>query len=204
MSFASHLSISPDGDEPPADPLPWAPPTNEAPGTVPGGPILLRTDDVAVSLMTVRTYSIGVQIELELRLRPSAPGWPDGRDLWQAMQQLRVGVELADGTRMVNGRGSGPGAAGPRLSSAGGSGSENACRNEFWLAPMPPPGDLLVVVSHPLLDPCEGQHLIPGAALTTATSQIIELWPWEPEPTRPGDLPVPPPPLGGWFAQAMG
>lgn len=204
MSFASHLSISPDGDEPLAGPPPWSAPTNEVPGTVAGSPVLLRTDDAAVSLMTVRTYSTGVQIELELRLRPSAPGWPDGRDLWQAMQQLRVGVELADGTRLVNDHGSSVSATGPRLSSAGGSGSENSCRNEFWLAPMPQPGDLLVVVSHPLLDPHEGRRLIPAAALAAATSQIIELWPWEPEPTRPGDLPSPPPPPGSWFAQTMG
>lgn len=205
MSFASHLRIAFGDDEPPAGPPPGAPPANELPGCVANGPVLLRTADAALSLSMLRTYSTGLEIELELRLRPSAPGLPDERDLWDTVAQLRLGVEIADGTRVVRDAQADPARAGIGLASVAGSGAGNAYRLSFWLSQVPPPGDLLLVTAHPLFGPVEGQHLVPAAALAAASDRIVELWPWEPERDEPVRRQPEPPPLpGGWFAYATG
>ena len=72
----------------------------------------------------------------------------------------------------------------------------------YWLTPLPPPGDLVVVCAWPARGLVETQTVIAADLIAAGADRIVELWPWEP----PADHEPPPPsrgpdlPAGSWFA----
>jgi hypothetical protein len=93
----------------------------------------------------------------------------------------------------------------PTLAPVGGGGSDHAADHDFFLAPVPPPGDLVVVCAWPALDLPETMAILNGTLAADAARRAIVLWP-EPddEPPLPVDTPPPDLPTGGWFARVIG
>ena len=75
----------------------------------------------------------------------------------------------------------------------------------YWLTPVPPPGDLIVVVASVPLNLPEGRVVVPAHALAEAADRRRTLWPREPDrPHGRGTEPRPEVPSGGWFARVLG
>ena len=215
MHSAMVLSGSDDGDGPQALHalmLRHAPPENEVGVTLGGARVLARTADVALVLAAVRVYTVGLEIELAVQLRTARSGPAAHHDLWESVQRTWVGLELADGSRVVTPgrvRDARPAAldAGPeyQLTESGGGGGGRSFRQTYWLTPAAPAGDVLVVVANPTLGLDEARHVLPATELAAAGAACVELWPWEPDPVEHVDaVPAPEVPAGGWFAQTLG
>lgn len=213
MYSSMALATSDDGEGPEAlraMVLRHQPPENEVGGTLAGAHVLAQTEDVAVVLHAARCYSMGLELDLRIALRTFRPHRRLHDETWEAVQQAWVGVELADGTRVVS-RSARHGLTVPEdpathtLSTSGGGGGGRTYRTTYWLTPAPPEGDVVVVVALPLLGVPETRHVLPGAALAAARADAVELWPWEPDPEpetvepERGEVPE-----GGWFAETLG
>lgn len=184
----------------------FAPPDNEAPAVIAASGVIGRSADAAVLLSGVACYTRGVAIDLAIRRRVD----PEPADVLHASSDagLLVGVELADGRTVVAGHDvwSAPPAVGEPtlvLRSAGGGGREWAI--SLWLAPAPPPGDLVVVVAHPALAVDEASVRVDAESLRVAAGRAEVLWPREPDRAEPALPPVRTDvPRGGWFERALG
>jgi len=176
----------------------WGAPTNELGVSTGLRVLLVRTDDVAVSVIDAVAFKSGVQLKLvAARRRPSladpfelhhqfAHRMQAGGDL--PPELLRFGVEFSDG-RKATSLGSGPAASfslhsdegsepqGPLLLPGGGGGDDARWESEFWLWPLPPPGPLAVVIEWP----AEGIELtreeVDSAPIIEAASRSEVLWP---------------------------
>lgn len=213
MRSASYSGSSDDDAVPdPEQVRRWSAPENEVPAPVALTAVLARTGDVAIAVVGVQAYSSGVAFTLAIRLRHERV-LPRRRDLhdivsgWHgpAEGQLLLGVEFSDG-RAASTAGFGrPPSAGsgldqPLLVQAGGGGSERNHDQDYWLAPVPPPGPLTLVLA------CGGPGIdetvvrLDGDLLVQAAARAEVLWPYEPpaesawteEPDLPGD---------GWFGR---
>lgn len=187
----------------------YQPPENAVAGVLPGVHVLARTDDVAVVLQTVRCYVDGLELEMRIALRTSRASRGMRDETWEAVQQTWVGVEVADGTRVVSAplRHGGADPTDPSahtLHSSGGGGGGRTFAMSYWLTPAPPEGDVLVVVALPGLGLPEASLLLPGEALAAARAEVVELWPWEPDAEPEQEPEVVEVPAGGWFAEAAG
>lgn len=185
------------------------PPDNVAAGALPGVHVLVRTDDVAVVLHAARCYAEGLALEMRIALRASRSGFAEHHETWEAVQQMWVGVELADGTRLVSGP-LGHGVDDPAdpsaftLQSSGGGGGGRTFAQTYWLTPAPTEGDVLVVVALPGLGLPEASLVLAGEALAAARAEAVELWPWEPDAEPEPEPKVVEVPAGGWFAEIGG
>ena len=96
---------------------PWDLPDAEFPGVVPDSTLVLgRTERVAVAITGLLAYSAGFEIFVTARVRPGAdtvPGdrMPGGRGPGGARRSFRLGLQLADGTKVIGQHG-GPGQPG--------------------------------------------------------------------------------------------
>ena len=194
----------------PIDPEQWMarynPPDNEAPAAIGAGGVIGRSAEVAVMLTGLLRYSNGLQIELAIRRRLDPP---PGDRLHESMDAgLLVGVELADGRAVVAGHdvwsNPVPAADEPALAHRGGGGGGREWSMSLWLTPVPPPGELVIVVAGPELGIEESRLTVDGGALSAAADAVEVLWPHEPPQAHPGLVPVPrdvsP---GGWFDRAL-
>jgi hypothetical protein len=90
----------------------------------------------------------------------------------------------------------------PSLIDHGGGGGGRTFEMNYWLTPMPPPGDLTIIVAWPTRVIPESRAVIPGDVIVQGASANVELWPWQPpendEPPPPREIVLP---EGGWFAQ---
>ena len=197
-------------------PVWMGPPENEAPGALAVGAVLLRSDDAAVLLVGASVFTTGLELRLAVRVRRDprdAEGAPvplfelvdrHGGRRAPAPGRLLLGVELADGrvaTHISVGREPRDGDA--RLEQRHSNGRDRSVDQEYWLTPVPPRGDLIVVCAWPAMGLTETRTVVPAAALVPAVAPQV-LWPWEPEerpdpaPTRPDVDP------GGWFERVLG
>lgn len=214
MRSVAVLSGDGDGDDAASGLDVWRrqmPPDNEIPGTVAVDAILTRNGDLAVALRSLSVFSNGVALDVAVRVRrdpePGTVADPYGR----IPEELLVGVELADGTRLVGvGGGSRLGDVGqpvehaPTLQFHGGGGGGREYQLIFWLRPAPGPGDLIVVAASVPLGLPESRTVVPATALAEAAGRRVLLWPREPD--RPYERPAaaePQVPPGGWFEQAV-
>jgi hypothetical protein len=189
------------------------PPDNELPGAVPFHAVLAKTDDLVVAVVGVDAHSTGMSIKIAVRLRRSDPSLhgldplpygPGGGG------PFLVGVAYPDGRTASNVSSQRlpdpftPGDA-PSLVGRGGGGGGRTFEMDYWLTPMPPPGDLTIIVAWPTRDIPESRTVIPGDAIAQGVSANVELWPWQPpEHDEPPPPPKPVLPEGGWFAQQAG
>jgi hypothetical protein len=185
------------------------PPDNELPGAIPFHAVLATTDDLVVALVGADAYSTGMSIKIAIRLRRADPSLhglhadPYG----PVGSGLLVGVAYPDGRTASNvsrHRFPDPFALGdtPLLVGRGGGGGGRTFEMDYWLTPMPPPGDLTIIVAWPARDIAESRTVIPGGAIAQGVSASTELWPRQPpEDDEPPPPPKPALPEGGWFAQ---
>jgi hypothetical protein len=83
--------------------------------------------------------------------------------------------------------------------SAESGGGNRSIDASYWLTPVPPDGAVTLVCAWAALGVDETRFVVEDAALTTASSRAIMLWPWEPD-EDPGPPPSTHAPLTGWFA----
>lgn len=186
-------------------------PENEVPGTVPCGRFVTRTDDTAIAIVGLLAYSTGLRITVEIRTR-HAPD-VDDRAMFGAPRGMRgpgdgllLGAQFADGRRgsTLDGRGDWDVSdSEPCLEQGDGSWGGRTATLGYFLSPYPPPGDLLLVAAWPDAEVPEARFVVPAEALATARDQVIELWPWEPEPEVGGydEFHSPAIPAGSWFEE---
>jgi hypothetical protein len=165
-------------EEPPQRQPEWAgPPENVAGVTVPFDLLLANTGDVAVAVGGMTAYPNGVTFTLRVLRRE-----PGADDLFMRLHHprpggLRLGVELADGSRVLAERGAEPG-AGPTLASRGGGGGGLSYELEYWLWPLPPDGPLRFACAWPD-EGIEETTAELEAPIREAAARAVELWPDE-------------------------
>lgn len=113
--------------------------------------------------------------------------------------QFFLGVELPGG-QPLSAFHDAVAAGGYSLSHGGSSSGTQEIEYRFWLTPVPPPGQVTVVVACQLLGIPETQTSFDAAVLHAARPEVVELWP-EDSP-RPSDARAQPPelPRDSWFA----
>ena len=179
----------------------WARSDAVIPGSVPAEVMLIRTEQVAVAIGSVRAYPNGFEFTLQTRLRredESGPGAADPTERharWRGGQApddvLRLGVLYADGRRTATTAGH------PLLDDdtddrrlvllpGGGGGDARRWDGDFWVHPLPPDGPVTFVASWPKHGVAETRVELDGAAIREAAGRAVTLWPEEPEP-EPGD-----------------
>jgi hypothetical protein len=184
-------------------------PENEVPGVATGAQLLSGTGDAALHLGPIEVFSTGVRLPLVVLLRRSDVLGAAGHDAFQQIQEgLFLGVQLPDGRKVADSvpRWMHPGDRAddePMLFANGGGGGARTFTFDWFLAPVPDPGDLLVVAALPGAGLPEGRAVVPAAAMAAARAAVVEVWPWEEDvqPAQPRRE-RPPAPEGGWFADA--
>ncbi len=155
--------------------------------------VLIRTEQVAVAIGSVRAYPNGFEFTLHTRLgREDETGPWMGDPLerhrrWRRQEPdegLRLGVMYADGRRAAAPSGC------PRpsddagqlvLLQNGGGGSDRTWDGNFWVHPLPPEGPVTFVASWLEHGVAETRAELDGAAIRAAAQRAVILWPEEPE-----------------------
>ena len=190
------------------------PPENELPGAIPFRAVVGRTDEFVVAIVGADAYSTGISISIAIRLRHSDRSEPGlAHELFGRRHrgagggELLVGVGYPDGRTATNMSAAFPDPLAavdhPTLTQGGGGGGGRSFSTDYWLSPLPPPGDLTIVVAWPAHGVDETHTVIPADLIANGLAQGVELWPWESSADR-DDPPTPEPPVvpeGGWFAQ---
>jgi hypothetical protein len=167
------------------------------PAPVLAGVVLIRTEQVAVAVGSVRAYPNGFEFTVHIRLRGEAESsWPGHSDPFERHRprhgtrwdddQLRLGILYADGRRAAttgvyyrppddddNGR--------LVLQQGGGGGSSCSQDWDFWVHPLPPGGPVTLVGSWVEHGIAESRAELDGAAIRAAAGRAVTLWPEEPE-----------------------
>lgn len=188
----------PEPAEPPRYRAPeWAgPPENYGPGVAALELVLVNTGRVAVWIAGADVYPNGAVLKVAIQGRePARPGVEDGEGGWRfgvqfsngrkastyglgAHARLRGSATARSTSAMALSRNTSP-PEGPLLLARGGAGSRINWRQEHWLWPLPPPGDLAVA--------CEWANIGLDLTIVTTSADVIlaaagraqELWPDE-------------------------
>jgi hypothetical protein len=171
---------------------PWERPDTVIPGSVPGELVLIRTDNAAVAIGSVRSYPNGFEFTVHARLRreDETRGHFDA-DPFQFHrhgkigheQVLRLGVLFANGRRAATtgGMPSRPREPGGLiLYQDGGGGNTLSYDTNFWVHPLPPDGPVTLVASWLAQGVAEARAELDGTAIREAAERAITLWPEEP------------------------
>jgi hypothetical protein len=170
--------------EPPREP--WhGPPANELGVSVPIRLELVRTDAVLVGLVDVTAYSTGFEFELTIRrFEPDEPAEEWMAEEWWAphgfgADAFQLGMEYADGSRVVADApptGEAPAAV---LANQGGGGGGNEYEDRYWVWPLPPSGPLAVVCRWPRFGVSEQRLVVDAELIRRAAAGSTALWPSE-------------------------
>jgi hypothetical protein len=177
----------------------WEQSDEVIPASVPGEPVLIRTEQVAVAIGSIRAYPNGFEFTAHVRTRDEEGNEWGGydplnlhgrRDRQTSGGVLLLGLMYADGRRGAATGGHwqrGDDAGHERLivDQAGSSASERRWDGEFWVHPLPPGGPVTFVASWPDHGVAETRAELDGAAIRAAAARAVTLWPEEPE-TDPG------------------
>ncbi|GIT79396.1 hypothetical protein LLS1_10650 [Leifsonia sp. LS1] len=176
----------------------WSrPPEDELPHALAETAVLATTDNLALLLAGVRAYSDGALFLVEWRLRrldeddaawaalvrrvagPRLPGE-------QQLGALRLGVELADGERLVADGESWwlPGeltepdghVLGMANWSGGGSDDTQVFSGDLWLWPLPPEGPVTLAWEWPAFGLTEGTRVLSGGRIRDAAVAARPIW----------------------------
>lgn len=190
MSFFESIPERP--TPPPEEPgrAAWMRPDAVIPGSAPAELLLVRTDEVAVAVGSVRAYLNGFEFTVHVRLRQQEFSWGAGPFDWLAdlrtrrapEHALRLGVLYADGRRAAttSHRPQIGGEAGDEhlvLLQDGSGGSERQWDGDFWVHPLPPDGPVTFVVSWLLYEVAETRAELDGSAIHEAAGRAVTLWP---------------------------
>jgi hypothetical protein len=196
MTFFDSIPPPPPPPEPVRRRRPaWMRPEAVIPGSVPGEVILIRTEQVAVAVGSVRAYPNGFEFTVHVRLRREDESrWPRHSDVFERSRrgadrdgsQLRLGLLYADGRRAATTGGHWRPIEDDDdgrlvLQQGGGGGSSRGCDWDFWVHPLPPAGPVTLVASWLEHGIAESRAELDGAAIRTAAGRAVTLWPEEPE-----------------------
>ncbi len=156
---------------------------------------MVNTDRVCVWLGAIEAYATGAMLEVAILGRePALTGVESGQGTW------RFGVEFADGRKAVTyglggfaQMGSATSARAfaqsarrpyerpdaPQLSPRGGGGSRSRWRQEYWLWPLPPEGELVIACEWPNLDLELSTATLDAALIREAGARSRTIWPDE-------------------------
>ena len=176
----------------------FGPPEDELGTVLPQGIVLARSDRAVIALSHAIVYSTGTAFEFVAQARGltrseahrvfnEQHAFEEG-DLPEAL--LRIGLELADGSRISNLGGwhahrmlMSPDAEpdGPLLLPQGGGGGSSSegevtMKPGYWLWPLPPPGPLWISCEWPLGAIALATAEVDGATLRDAAQQVKRLW----------------------------
>ena len=155
----------------------WAaPPENVVGATVPFDLVLANTGEVAVTVGGMTAYPTGVTFTVRVLHRQAGPEDVFFRLHHPGPGGLRLGVELADGSRAFADRGRGEPGSGPTLSSHGGHGGELTYEMQYWLWPLPPDGPLRFACTWPD-EGIEETTAELDAPIRAAAGRAVEVWP---------------------------
>jgi hypothetical protein len=190
------LFAFPEGPDtpPPVPPMPGRPPSRTQFGPpdgvlgrpVPISAVIVRTASLVIAVQRVTAYPTGLELEITVRVRTEpVHGSFDRiqRRTWGGTsafpgEALRVGVVFPDGRRAWSENfGTGPPPSGDvTLLPIGGSGTQARFDQRFWVAPLPPPGPLGVVVEWESRDLPETRVDLDAAAIVDAADGAESLW----------------------------
>jgi hypothetical protein len=181
----------PEPQEPFKQPVWLGPPDNEVGVAVPLNLSLARNDNVAVALLCATVYSTGFELAGTVRTREQLDALHEAFVLHHRPRRsgelepefFRFGLEFADGRKATN--------LGhpfqraevdadpsqPVLVPRGGGGGGNSWQLNWWVWPMPPPGELAVVCEWPSQGITLTRHELNAHALLDAASRVEPLWP---------------------------
>ena len=185
MSF---FEPPPAREEPPPSPQPeWLqPPDNELGIGLPFRRVVVRTDAIAIVVDSLVVYSTGFSFRLAGRSRPEAGGqaragfdlmFHPRREPGELMSQLLLGVEFADGRKATSLNFGPPQDDQPTITNRGGGSSGGRFDTDYWVWPLPPPGDLALLLQW------DGQGIpltrvdLTVAAIQEAAGASEPLWP---------------------------
>jgi hypothetical protein len=181
-----------DAPAPEPEPLrphhPWDLPEAEFPGVVPLNAIVLgQTEQAAVAVTGLSAYSAGFEIFVTARIRPGAEAaagdrMPGGRGPGGPRRSFRLGLQLADGTKVIGEHGGrGPGGetepGGPILRAFMAGGGPHSTFWRWWAWPLPPAGPLEFVCEWPVFGIPETRTGVGGQVILDAAAHSIRLWP---------------------------
>lgn len=171
------------------------------PASVHAEVVLIRTEQVAVAVGSVRAYPNGFEFTLHIRLRREAESsWAGHSDPFERHRprrgtpwnddQLRLGILYADGRRAattgVHYRPPADDDDGRLVLQQGGGGGSSCSQDwDFWVHPLPPDGPVTLVGSWVEHSIAESRAELDGAAIRAAAGRAVTLWPEEPE-SEPG------------------
>ena len=191
MSFFDSLPKPPPPEPRRREQPVWAHPEAATPGSLPLELVLIRTDQVAVAIGSVRAYGNGFEFTVHVRLREAAddfghdPFSRPGRGQSGPDDVLRLGVQYADGrsaaTTSTHAQLRDQDDDQLRLMHRGGGGSARGFDQQFWLYPLPPEGPVTFVASWLLYGVAEVTAEIDGATIRAAAGRAIALWPEQSE-----------------------
>lgn len=171
--------------------------------------VIYRAAELAVTLEHLRAYPDGFEFRLCVRSRnalsgfglpgvmgahPLGPVSLGGRQVLLADQQLRVGLGLADGTRVTNQSplvSVGDTPPEPLLVQQGASGMGGRWDQRYWVWGLPPEGPLAVVVAWAGHGIPETQVDLDAGAIRAAAAAAESLWEEHPSPST-ALFPLPP------------
>jgi hypothetical protein len=152
--------------------------------------VLLRTDEVAVTIGLVRAFPSGFEFTVDSRARRAGQGGRIGgfprRYLPDVETEdgLRLGLEFSDGRRAeVNAPYPFPDRFDPDaliVTSEGGGGSDRSWHSRFWVYPLPTPGPLSFVATWPAFDVAEVRVDLEADMILSAATRALVLWPEAP------------------------
>jgi hypothetical protein len=171
------------------------------PGSVPAEVMLIRTNEVAVAVGSVRAYPNGFEFAVHVRWRGRRAEdgvWHDPFERHRHLRgdqtpndALRLGVLYADGRRTAT-TARHPFThddADPEslvMQQGGGGGGDRSWDMDFWVYPLPPDGPVTLVASWLEHGVTETRAELDGAAIREAAARAVTLWPDEPDDEQGG------------------
>jgi hypothetical protein len=177
MSFFDEVA-SPAPKPSPRQPAWSAPPENVVGATVPFDLVIVNTGRLAIAVGGMTAYPNGVTFAVRVLFRG-----PRDDDMFFRMHHagaggLRLGVELADGSRAFADGGPGERGQGPTMTPRGGGGGGLSYESEYWLWPLPPDGPLRFACAWPD-EGVEETFAELEVPIREAAARAVELWPDE-------------------------
>lgn len=188
-------------DPPPPEPYrrsrSWVGPgRNVRPTTLTVDGMLTRRPEFAVFAQGFRVYPSGFEFDIVVLRQPLRPEeerdirtenpfgrrYRPGRSEAEAGQDLRLGVQFADGRSAATGpafaplRNQGPRPEQPAVNMRGGHGGTGRWQQTLWVWGLPDEGDVSVVCAWPAEDVPESRLELDGDALREAAGRAVVLW----------------------------
>jgi len=179
--------------EPPsrATPIPpwFGPPSGSLPGVVGLELVLARTPALAVCVTRVSAYATGFELDV-LTFGSSEAGEELDHPFFMRRRgprgardegSLRFGVQFSDGGKATNMGGPRPlrfeeQPQGPVLTGHGGGGGGSRWSQQFWVWPLPPPGQLALVCEWPAVSIPLTRHEIDAQLILDAAGRAQEIF----------------------------